>query len=226
MLERFELLVGADNLEKVKKLCVLVVGLGGVGGYTVESLVRSGVSEMILVDFDTISVSNKNRQIIATDETIGMKKVIAFQKRIQSISKSCQVVVLDLFLKQDNISCLDSYKIDYIVDACDTISTKEALILYSIARQIPLISCMGVGNRLDPNQLEIMDLSETNYDPLAKRMRKFLKDYQIHQKITVVSSREPPIRVEGKTISSCSFVPSVAGLLITSHIVRQTIKKD
>ena len=148
LLERLELLVGSENLEKIKKLHVLVVGLGGVGGYTVESLVRSGISEIILVDYDTISISNKNRQIIATDEVIGMKKVDAFKNRIESISNSCQVVSLDTFLNEDNISLLNQYSIDYIVDACDTVSTKQALITYSLKHKIPLISSKNNKNSL------------------------------------------------------------------------------
>ncbi len=225
LLERLELLINSENLEKVEKLRVLVVGLGGVGGYTVESLVRSGISEIILVDYDTISISNKNRQIIATDETIGMKKVTAFQNRIESISKSCKVVSLDTFLNEDNISLLDQYSIDYIVDACGTVSTKQALITYSLKNKIPLISCMGTGNRLDPSQLEITDLRKTSYDPLAKKMRNFVTKSGIKEKITVVCSKEHPIKTSSKTIASCSFVPSVAGLLITSYIIRTTIEK-
>jgi len=225
LLDRLELLIQKENIEKIKRLHVLVVGLGGVGGYTVESLVRSGVGEMILVDYDLISESNKNRQIIATDDTIGHKKIDAFKKRITSISKDCHVVLMDTFLNPENISILDSYKIDYIVDACDTISTKEALILYSLKHKIPLISSMGTGNRLDPSKLEITELSKTQYDPIAKKLRKFVKDNQIKDKITVVCSREQPISVEGRVIASCSFVPSVAGLLMTSHIIRETIKE-
>lgn len=224
MLDRLELLIQKENVEKIKKLHILVVGLGGVGGYTVESLVRSGVGELILLDYDLISESNKNRQIIATDDTIGCKKVDAFQKRISSISKECHVIGIDTFLNSENISLLDSYQLDYIVDACDTMSTKQALILYSLEHQIPLISSMGTGNRLDPSQLEITMLAKTQYDPIAKKLRKFVRDNRIKDKITVLCSKEPPIPVEGRTIASCSFVPSVAGLLITSYIIRDVIK--
>ena len=226
MLDRLELLIGKENIEKIKKLHILVVGLGGVGGYAVESLVRSGVEELILIDCDTVNESNKNRQIIATDGAIGSSKVKVFQERIASISKDCHVVGLDVFLNPENISLLDSYNIDYIVDACDTVSTKEALILYSLEHKIPLISSMGTGNRLDPTRLEITELSKTDYDPLARKLRKFIRNNQIKDKITVVCSREQPIFVEGKTIGSCSFVPSVAGLLITSHIIREIAKKN
>lgn len=226
LLERLELLLGSENLEKVKKLRILVVGLGGVGGYTVESLVRSGISEIILVDYDTISISNKNRQIIATDETIGMKKVDAFKHRIESISKSCRVVSLDTFLNEENIFILDQYSIDYIVDACDTVSTKQALITYSLNHKIPLISCMGTGNRLDPSKLEITDLRNTSYDPLARKMRNFITKNKIKEKITVICSKEQPIKTNSKVIASCSFVPSTAGLLITSHILRTIIEEN
>lgn len=225
MFDRLELLIQKENVEKIKKFHILVVGLGGVGGYTVESLARSGVGELILVDHDVVNESNKNRQIIATDDMIGYKKVDAFQKRIASISKECHVTRVDAFLNPENISILDSYQIDYIVDACDTMSTKQALILYSLEHKIPLISSMGTGNRLDPSQLEITTLTKTQYDPIAKKLRKFVRDNQIKNPITVVCSREQPIPVEGRTIASCSFVPSVAGLLITSHIIREVIKK-
>ncbi|MCI8588129.1 MAG: tRNA threonylcarbamoyladenosine dehydratase [Bacilli bacterium] len=226
MFDRLELLIGKKNLEKVQNLHVLVVGLGGVGGYVVESLVRSGVSNLILVDYDVVCITNKNRQIIATDDTIGQKKVDAFYERIRSISKDCQVTLLDMFLNPENIALLDTYRIDYIVDACDTVSTKQALISYAISRKIPFISCMGTGNRLDPSQLEITDLRKTSYDPLAKKMRKFLVDEKIRQKIPVICSKEPPIKTGSRVIASCSFVPSSAGLLITSYIIKQIIKED
>lgn len=226
MFDRLELLIGKKNLEKVQNLHVLVVGLGGVGGYVVESLVRCGVSNLILVDYDVVCITNKNRQIIATDDTIGQKKVDAFYERIRSISRDCQVTLLDMFLNPENIALLDTYRIDYIVDACDTVSTKQALISYAISRKIPFISCMGTGNRLDPSQLEITDLRKTSYDPLAKKMRKFLVDEKIRQKIPVICSKEPPIKTGSRVIASCSFVPSSAGLLITSYIIKQIIKED
>ncbi len=224
MLERLELLIGNENIEKIKKLKVLVVGVGGVGGYVVESLVRSGVEEILLLDYDTVNLTNKNRQIIATDETIGEKKISAFENRIHSINQECKVIKLDMFLNPENIKVLDDYEIHYIVDACDTISTKESLIFYSIDKKIPLISSMGTGNRLDPSKLEITELMKTDYDPLAKRLRKFMRDNHINKKITVVCSREQPIKTGNRTIASCSFVPSTAGLLITSHIIKNIIK--
>jgi len=224
LLERLELLIGNENIEKIKKLKVLVVGVGGVGGYVVESLVRSGVEEILLLDYDTVNLTNKNRQIIATDETIGEKKISAFENRIHSINQECKVIKLDMFLNPENIKVLDDYEIHYIVDACDTISTKESLIFYSIDKKIPLISSMGTGNRLDPSKLEITELMKTDYDPLAKRLRKFMRDNHINKKITVVCSREQPIKTGNRTIASCSFVPSTAGLLITSHIIKNIIK--
>lgn len=226
MFDRLELLIGKSNLEKIRGLHVLIVGVGGVGGYVVESLVRSGVSNLILIDYDVICTTNKNRQIIATNDTIGQKKIDVFRERIYSISKDCQVTGLDVFLTPENISLLDSYRIDYIVDACDTVSTKQALISYAITHNIPFISCMGTGNRLDPSQLEITDLRKTSYDPLAKKMRKFLVEQKIKQKIPVVCSKEPPIKTGGRIVASCSFVPSSAGLLITSYIIRRTIKEN
>lgn len=226
MLDRLELLVGKEKLHKIKKTKVLVVGLGGVGGYVVEALVRSGVEKIYLLDYDVVTESNKNRQIIATDKTIGQKKIDAFKERIASISPECQVIGIDLFLNEDNISILNQYYFDCLVDACDTVSTKQALISYCLEKEIPFISCMGTGNRLDPSKLEITDLRKTSYDPLAKKMRKFIVDNKIKAKIPVLCSTEQPIKTETRTIASCSFVPSAAGLLIASHIIRQIINKD
>ncbi len=224
MLERWELFIGQENLERVKQLHVLIVGVGGVGGAVVEALTRSGVEHLYLIDYDVVSESNKNRQIIATDDTIGQKKVSAFQERIRKINPNCQVEAIDLCLKKENIEKLNSYPLDFIVDACDTISTKETLLSYSLDHQIPLISSMGTGKRLDPSKLEIMDLRKTSNDPLARRLRKYVKDNRIRGKIPVVCSTEPPQKREGKTIPSSSFVPPAAGLLIASYIIRQTIK--
>lgn len=226
MLERLEQLIGRENVDKIRSKKVAVIGLGGVGGYVVENLVRNGIEHIVLIDHDTVDISNKNRQLIALDSTLGMKKVDAWRNRIEDIHSTCQVTTLDCFLTADNIDILDQYNLDYIVDACDTITTKKALIKKSLELGVGFISCMGTGKRLDPSKLEIMDIRKTNYDPIAKHLRKFVRDEKITQKIMVVSSHEAPLSTVGRTVASTSFVPSSAGILIASYIIRQIIEND
>ena len=225
MLDRLELLIGTENVEKLRKMTVMIVGVGGVGGYVVEALARSGVGHFILVDYDRVDVTNKNRQLIALDSTIGMKKVEAWGNRILDINKDCKVTKLDCFLNEENFQILENLSIDYLIDACDTVKTKKLLIQKCIHDNIPFISSMGTGNKLDPSQLEIIDIRKTSYDPLAKIIRKFVKDEKIQGKVMVLSSREVPISTGSNTIASNSFVPSSAGLLIASYVVRQVTKK-
>ena len=224
MFERTISLIGNDNLELIKSKTVLVVGLGGVGGYVVETLIRSGIENIILVDYDTISLSNLNRQIISTRENIGNKKTLEFKKRINSINPKCNVTILDMFLERSNINVLDNYKIDYIADACDTVKTKELLIDYSIKNNIKLISSMGTGNKFDPSKLTITDIRKTSYDPLAKIIRKDVISNHIKEKIMVVSSVEPPIK--SNKVSSIAFVPASSGILISSYIINDILKNN
>lgn len=221
---RIEKILGGDYLDKVNKKTVLVLGCGGVGGYVVEALVRSGIGSIILVDFDTIDESNINRQIIALDSTIGQKKVDVLEKRINDINKECIVIKIDSFIDSDNLDILFDYDIDYLVDACDTIKTKQAVIKKCIEKDIKFISSMGTGNKLDPSMLEICDIRKTVNDPLARIMRKFIKDEKINQKIMVLTSKELPIKTGDRTPGSTPFVPSSAGLLIVSYIIREFIK--
>lgn len=224
MFERTISLIGNDNLELIKSKTVLVVGLGGVGGYVAETLIRSGIENIILVDYDTISLSNLNRQIISTRENIGNKKTLEFKKRINSINPKCNVTILDMFLERSNINVLDNYKIDYIADACDTVKTKELLIDYSIKNNIKLISSMGTGNKFDPSKLTITDIRKTSYDPLAKIIRKYVISNHIKEKIMVVSSIEPPIK--NNKVSSIAFVPASSGILISSYIINDILKNN
>lgn len=222
---RFEKLVGKNSFDNIKNKTVLVIGIGGVGGYVVESLVRSGIGKIIIVDYDTIDITNINRQIIALDSTIGMKKIDAFEKRINDINKECLVIKYDLFINEDNIETIFQEKIDFIVDACDTISTKKSIIKTALKKQIPLISSMGTGNKLDPSKLEIVDIRKTINDPLARIMRKFIKEEKISTKIPVLSSSELPIKTNTREVYSNSYVPASAGLLITSYIINKLIEK-
>lgn len=222
--ERFSKIVG-DSVGTLSSKTVLVLGCGGVGGYVVEALARSNIGSLILVDFDTVEESNINRQIIALDSTIGKKKVDVLESRVLDINPNCEVIKISDFIDSNNINLLFQYSIDYFVDACDTMSTKKEVILECLKRKIPFISSMGTGNRLDPSKLEIIDIRKTNNDPLAKILRKFVKDERIKQKIMVLCSSELPVKTHDRTPGSSAFVPSSAGLLIASYIVRELLKK-
>jgi len=222
---RLEKLIGKENINILKNTSVLILGVGGVGGYVVESLARSGIGTLILVDFDIIDITNINRQIIALDSTIGLKKVDVLEKRIKDINENCQVIKVDKFIDKNNINELFKYKFDYLVDACDSVPTKEQVIIECLKRNINFISSMGTGNKFDPSKLEICDIRKTYNDPLAKIIRKFVKDNKINKKVTVLSSTELPVKLHDKTPGSTSFVPPSAGLLIASYIVRKIIEK-
>ena len=218
---RLENLIGSFSLEKLKKSTILVVGLGGVGGYVVEALTRSGIGNLILVDYDKVDITNFNRQIIDVNENIGKYKVDCFKERIDSINEGCNVITYKLKIDSNNIKDIFNTKIDFVVDAVDDVSAKVAIINYCLEHNIDFISSMGTGNRLDPSKLTIMTLDKTYNDPLARAMRsKF--DKRIQKKITVCTSTELPLKVKDKTvIGSNAFVPSSAGLLIASYIVRK-----
>jgi tRNA A37 threonylcarbamoyladenosine dehydratase len=221
---RLEKVIGKDNLKKLQNKSVLILGCGGVGGYTCEALARSGIGTLILVDFDKVDESNINRQIIALDSTLGKIKVDVLEKRIKDINDKCKVIKVKEFITPDNIDILFEYKIDYFVDACDFVPTKKAIITECLKRKVKFISCMGTGNKLDPSKLEIIDIRKTVNDPLARIMRKFIKDEKITNKVTVLCSKELPIKTGESTPGSTAFVPSSAGLLIASYIVREFVK--
>lgn len=222
---RFEKLVGTDTLNYLSTKTVLVLGVGGVGGYVVEGLVRSGVGRIIVIDKDVVDETNLNRQIIALESTIGEKKVDVIEKRIKDINSAVIVQKLDKFINKDNLNEIFQYDFDYLVDACDTVSTKLAIIDRCLGEKRKFISSMGTGNKLDPSMLEIVDIRKTVNDPLARIVRKHVKDKKINDKVMVLSSRELPIKTGNRTPGSSSFVPSSAGLLIASYIVRQFISE-
>ena len=222
MLDRLELLIGKDNIELLETKKVLVLGLGGVGGYVVESLARSGIGSLVLVDYDTITESNLNRQIIATRTNMGQLKTDAFEKRILDINPKCKIEKLSKMITPDHFYELLSYQPDFIVDACDTISVKQECIKACIQNKIPFLSCMGTGNKMDPSKLKILDLKKTEGDPIAKKLRKYVKDERINGKIPVICSTELPRR-KGKVIASNAFVPPTAGLLAGNYVVRYLI---
>lgn len=224
-LSRLEALVGINNLEKIKNLTVLIIGLGGVGGYALESIVRSGIRKIIIVDNDDIDITNLNRQIISLHSNINKSKVDEFEKRILDINPNIEIKKINKFINSENINILFEEKIDYLIDACDTIETKKAIIRECIKRKIKFISCMGTGKRLDPTKLEIMDIRKTNYDPIAKIIRKMVREEKIKEKIYTVCSSEQPIKTNSNVIASNSFVPGVAGLLCTSYIINDVVKE-
>lgn len=223
MYERTLKIINKEQFNKIIKKPILLVGLGGVGGYALESLVRFGFQNITIIDHDNISLSNLNRQIIATSENIGLAKAEEAQKRATKINKNINIKVLATFLTKDNISQL-STEYDYIIDACDTITTKLELIKFAIKNNIKIISCLGTGNRLDPTKLVITDIWQTNYDPVAKILRKLLRDNNINTKIPVIWSKEIPIKTGDPQPGSICTVPAVAGIYMVSYIINDSLK--
>lgn len=226
MNERTELLFGADGMEKLKNAHVLVVGIGGVGGYACEALARAGVGKLTLCDFDTVAQSNINRQIIALNSTIGQKKAYLMADRVQDINPECAVRVLDMFYSAENAEKVWDTNYTYIIDAIDTVTSKLHLIKTAAERSAPIISALGTGNKSDPSRFEIADISKTSVCPLARVVRYELRKMGImHTK--VLYSKETPIKVDctgGKMVASNSFTPSIAGLLIAREAVLDIIK--
>ncbi len=218
---RLEALIGSEAMQTLGDKSVFVLGVGGVGGYVCEGLARSGVGHIILMDADCVDTTNINRQIIALHSTIGQYKVDVMKKRILDINPNCQVEVYPYFLHEDNFSILEECCYDFFVDACDTVSTKKAVLSFCKERGIPFLTCLGTAKKFRPELLEITDLSKTYNDPLARILRKYVKDNHISGSIPVLFSSELPADV--KELGSTAFVPSSAGLLIASYVVRQFI---
>lgn len=216
---RLKLLID-DKIDVLQNITVAVIGLGGVGSTAVESLARCGIKNIIIVDYDTIDESNINRQIIATDKTIGLKKTDAVLSRIYDIDKNINVIKIDTKLDIDNLDLLFNNKIDYLIDAIDDIKVKKEIIRKCLKNNIKSVHVMGTGNKLDPTRLKLQDIRKTSYDPIAKIIRKMVKDEKINKKIMVVSSDEEKRVKNYDKIPSISFVPSVAGNIAVSYIVR------
>lgn len=224
MFDRLELLIGKESLNKIKEKNIVVLGLGGVGGYVVEALVRSGIENITIIDNDTIDISNINRQIIANMDNIGKYKTDEFEKRILSINNNVKIKKISSFITDDNIGSIFKDKIDYFIDACDTISTKKLVIEKCISNNIKFITCLGTGKRLDPSKLTIDDISNTKNDPIARILRKYVKDNFSGKKVICCYSTEEPVKIDSTSIGSNAFVPSSAGLLIASYVIRDIIK--
>lgn len=221
-LNRLESLIGKDNIDRLSKLNVLIIGLGGVGGYTVESLVRCGVSNITLVDGDTIKPSNLNRQIISNIKNIDNLKTEEWEKRIKLINPSCNIKLISEMIDENNIDLLFQEKYDYIIDCCDTVKVKIELIRRCFNSKIKLISSMGMANKIDASLIKISTLDKTDTDPLAKKIRSIIKDKSIMRNTIVVYSNEKPIK--NGILGSTSFVPAVGGLYITNYIIKDVTK--
>ena len=171
-----ELLIGKDNLDLLNKKCVLVVGIGGVGGYVCDALVRSGIGKIVIVDFDIVDITNINRQIVAFMSTVGRKKVDVMKERLLDINPNLDIVCYDMFLDKNNLDEVFSISFDYVVDACDSVDTKKVLIDKCVNNNIPIISSMGTAKKMDPSKLEITSIKKTVNDPLARIIRKFMRE--------------------------------------------------
>ncbi len=224
-LSRLESLIGLDNIEKIKKLNVLILGLGGVGGYCIETLVRCGVEKVTLVDGDTIKPSNINRQIIATSKNNNKYKTKEWKKRIKLINPNAIINIINTHITEDNIEVLFSDNYDYIIDCCDTSKVKVLLVKMCHEKNIKLISSMGMANKMDPTKILISTLDKTNTDPLARKIRSELKgnEKEYMKDVKVVYSTEKSIN--NTMLGSTAFVPSVAGIYITNVIISDVIKK-
>lgn len=216
--ERTGLLLGEEGVNRLQNAHVAVFGVGGVGGFAVEALARAGVGTLTIVDHDTVSRSNINRQIVADHSTVGQLKVKIMEERIHKINPRCKVIVRDCFYLPENAETFRFEDYDYIIDAIDTVTGKLQLVEQAKKVNTPIICCMGAGNKLDPTQFEVADIEKTSVCPLAKVMRRELKNRGI-RKVKVLYSKEPPIKA-GRTPGSVSFVPSVAGLILAGEVIK------
>ena len=226
--QRTELLIGSENLEKLKKSNVIVFGLGGVGGATVEALVRAGIGNLSIVDFDIVDITNLNRQLVATQSVVGKPKVEAARERILAIRSDINLTVYqEKFLKEHSDLFFKDKTYDYIVDAIDLVTPKLDLIELATNLKIPIISSMGTGNKINPAMFEVADIKKTSVCPLAKVVRRELKKRRIN-KLKVVYSKEEPrkpfnengSREKSKNVGSISFVPPVVGMILASEVIK------
>lgn len=228
---RTELLIGAEGLDRLRNATVMVLGVGGVGSHCIEALARSGVGHLILVDNDKVSQTNINRQSIAYQSSVGEYKTKLMKDRIWDINPVADVTTYETFVLPENLHEIFGKKVDYIVDAIDTVTAKLAVVQYAKEHNIPIISCMGTGNKLHPELFEIADISKTSVCPLCKVMRKELKSRGITH-LKVLYSKEVPVDVSERDTGedkgmrrslpgSISFVPPVAGLLIAGEVIRE-----
>lgn len=225
MFERLMALIDDEDMQKIQNTNILLVGVGGVGGYTLESLIRSGFKDITLIDGDFIVESNLNRQIIARNDNLGQMKVEEAKLRALSINKEANIKNINTFLTKENFNIYVNEQYDYIIDACDDVKIKIELIKYAKRNNIKIISCLGTGKKLDPTKLEITNLNKTFNDPLAKKLRYELRKEGLDLKIPVVFSKEE-VKDTKEIIGSAIFVPASAGILLASYVFNDTIKKE
>ncbi len=223
--ERLECLLGTSMVNTFKNEKILVVGCGGVGGYVIEGLVRSNFTNITVVDYDSVDITNCNRQIIALSSTISKDKVDLIKERALDINSDVSITCYKIKLNRDNIDEVFSSDYTYVVDACDDIKAKELLLTYCLNKKIP-ITCLGMGKRLDPTKIEITTIDKTYNDPLARKLRYFLKKNRLSVKTKVCFSKELPVKLDSKVIASCAFVPATAGMVIASEVLKDTMEKN
>ncbi len=222
MFERLITLIGEDDVNKLKKANVLIVGLGGVGGYALETLVRSGIYNLTIVDGDIVELSNLNRQIISKMDVIGRPKALVAQARTLEINPDVNLKVINQFISKENFSLLNIDSFDYVIDACDDLNLK--ILLIKNADKYKLISSMGTANKIDMARFKITTIDKTSYDPLAKIIRKKIKEEKIRTKFKVVSSDEKVMK-NGTKLGTIAYMPAVSGLLCASYVINDIINK-
>ncbi|MBP3560675.1 MAG: tRNA threonylcarbamoyladenosine dehydratase [Clostridia bacterium] len=226
MSERFSRqarIIGEEKMNILKNSSVIVFGLGGVGGAAAEALVRGGIGKIAIVDKDVVDITNLNRQIIATEETVGMKKTDAAEKRFLSINPELIVEKFDIFYLPETADEINLSDYDFIIDAIDNVTAKIELIVRAEKQGVPIISSMGTGNKLSPEMLEIADIYKTSVCPLARVMRRELKNRGV-KKLKVIYSKEEPIKTDSSVPGSISFTPPVAGYLAASYVIKNLIE--
>ncbi len=223
MFERLITLIGEDDVNKLKKANVLIVGLGGVGGYALETLVRSGIYNLTIVDGDIVELSNLNRQIISKRDVIGKPKALVAQARTLEINPDVNLKVINEFISEDNFSLLNIDSFDYVIDACDDLNLK--LLLIKNADKYKLISSMGTANKMDMTRFKITTIDKTSYDPLAKIIRKKIKEEKIRTKFKVVSSDEKVMK-NGTKLGTVAYMPAISGLLCASYVINDIIDNN
>jgi tRNA A37 threonylcarbamoyladenosine dehydratase len=240
---RTELAIGPEGLQKMKESTVAVLGVGGVGGIAAEALARTGIGRIVLIDKDVVDITNVNRQVHALTTTVGQPKVDLMAERIKLINPECDVVSMRMFYTEETYEQLFAYPLDYVLDASDTISYKIHLIKQCLERKIPIISSMGAANKMDPTKFQVVDISKTHTDPLARVIRTKLRQEGIKRGVKVVFSTEAPIKPRGDVTerivpanapeirkakqppASNAFVPPVAGLIMVSVVVKDLLDK-
>lgn len=221
--DRTKLLIGEENFDKLQNSNVLIVGVGGVGGYAVEVLTRSGVGNFTIVDGDSVDETNINRQIIALNSTIGKSKVEVFEARMKDINPNVNVRALNMRFNADSLNLIFDRNYDYIIDAIDSVADKLLLILTAKEKNIKIVSAMGAGNKVEMTDFQIVDIFKTQNDKLAKKMRKLLKDNGVTH-LDTITNNATPMQIDGNTIGSIAYMPPLAGIKMGGYVIQQLIK--